>query len=869
MPAAPGTGPVSKPSSTCTPLTPAWPASQGNRERLPDFDSVAEAAPCAHTAPSTDGASPRQALNAKSSTRAPDVHAHARQAIADGAPRADTDPAAHAPRTRSATFYKQRATERYTDYGVTLGRTVAGAPPFPPPVREPASDIDKQPVATVEWRDGLSPEEEFALQKELIYFRSRLCAEDRDAFDSTRRLTPTRREELLKTLSPEQRAERGLRFADEPSPFVDSPRHADIRSRPSVPTPARSRPRAQVILMDLWFVACPLQLDAAVDAIVRGINVSYNGPYSTRTARNMTRTTRETKAMRDAIDGEVEAGRMCGYFAEPPFPVYRVIPLGTVPKKGTDELRPVDNYSVFKQQGINALSDDVVVPSRRLAHVIEAIIAAGPDVHFVKWDIDKAYQLNAVRPQDHWLTVAEVPERGFCYRPYCPFGLKTSGFRFEATGRIISILYTVFQHRMSYNHATQTVTTHPPMSHFRTDDERDPLWDPPPEGHGAFTDSDGGFIHPIGAERLCAQAETVKRVRAEQGDQLMEPPMANPERFVDDFLRCCANVRAAMAVAAAVLYVHARTNIRLKKSKFEFVRRVTDFRGYDIIAPHTLSLPSDKRTRMLAVLQSVDRDHVSLDALEVAIGVFIFMMGVFPQLRGLLSPIYRVLHRDPALRSRGERHRRKPLFPMSSEARKCIWMLRAVTRDGPAASSAHLRSDTVLATQPQAVMHTDWGYSADRKRQGWGIYNITDGSYVQMRVPEHFAKWCRAGKKADSSPALEAFAWVVMIRTYGEDLSNCVVTVFSDNMPAVQAYHRCYYGYLSDSVPLASALRQLAYYLIRFNVVMCLEYVPTNNNLADPLSRFDLQSFVARLGSLGLSPTPSARSPPSMATPTW
>lgn len=771
-------------------------------------------------------------------------------------------------KARSAEHFKRRAAARYDDYGVSLGRNVAGTPPFPAPVNRPASDLDKQPVATVEWRDALSSEEERQLHDDLIYFRSRLCSEDRDAFDATRRLTPTRRAQLLATLSPEERVRRGLRFADEPSPFRDTASHAAIRDNPSIPTPPHPRPRAQAILMDLWFYADPLQLDLAVDAMTRGINVAYNGPYSTRKARNMTRTPCELEAMRSAIDVEVAEGRMAGWFNVPPFETYRVIPLGTVPKKGTTDLRPVDNYSVFRQYGINALSDDVSVPSRRLDHAVENMIAAGEDVVFVKWDIDKAYQVNAVRAQDQWLTVAHVPERGYSYRLYCPFGLKASGFRFENTGRIVHTLYAVFQHRLSFDPRAGSMTVHPPLQHFRADHEPDPLWTPPPEGLAAFPDDDC-FLHPIGIERLQQQAQATDALRRAHPTQLLTPLMKKTERFVDDFLQACAGVEQAKAVASAVLYVHARCAVRLKQRKFEHVTRVTDFRGYDFIAPHTISFPPDKRTRMLEVLQSVDKDHVSYLDIEVAIGVFIFLMGMFPQLRGLLSPVYRVLHADAKRRANGEKHPRKRIFPMSAEARKCVWMLRAVTTQGPATSSAHLRAGAVLATSPHAVFHSDWGYSADRSRQGWGVLNITDNSFVQLAVPQHFSRWCRASLRADSSPALEAFAWVLLVRTYGEKLRNCVITVFNDNMPAIQAFHRCYTGYLSDSAPLAAALRQLAFLLIKHNIVMCLEYVPTSRNLSDPLSRFDTQSFEARLGSLEWSPLPSRRDPPSMPTPTW
>lgn len=768
--------------------------------------------------------------------------------------------------------FKQRAAERFSDYGVTLGRAVANSPPFPPPVLTPATDNDKKPVATVEWRDSLSPAEEQSLQQELIYFRSKLCDEDRDAFDATRRLTPARRAQLLQTLTPSQRTSRGLRFADEPSPFQDTAAHMELRRHPSVPTPQHPRPRVQVILMDLWCVADPLQLDLAIDAMARGINVAYNGPYSTRVARNMTRNPAEVSAMRDAVDKEVAAGRMCGYFPSPPFPVYRVIPLGTVPKKNTEELRPVDNYSVFKRYGINALSDDVAVPSRRLDHAVEAMLDAGPNVHFVKWDIDKAYQVNAVRSQDQWLTVADVPERGFSYRLFCPFGLKASGFRFEVTGRIINTLYAVFQHRISVDCNSGSVITHPPLRYFRSADQPDPLWTSPPDGHAAFSADADHFLHPVGAQRLREHAEVTQRARAaslRDGRPLVEPELSDAERFVDDFLHCCSTLSKARAVAIGVLYVHARSAIRLKQSKFEHVSRATDFRGYDFIAPHTLSLPADKRAKALEVLRTIDHDHVSFASLEITVGVFIFLMGVFPQLRGLLSPLYRVIHHDPATRARGERQPTRKLFAMTSEARKCVRLLRAVVTRGPASSTAHLRNAEKLATHPQAVFHTDWGFAADKKRQAWGIYNITHNSFVQCEVPPHFARWCRIGKRANSSPALEAFAWVVLLKAYGSELRNCAITVFSDNMPAIQAYHRCYYGHLTDSIPLAAALRQLAFLLIRFNVLMCLEYVPTTHNLSDPVSRFELQTFAARLGCLGLCTKPCQRPAPSMPTPAW
>lgn len=137
--------------------------------------------------------------------------------------------------------------------------------------------------------------------------------------------------------------------------------------------------------------------------------------------------------------------------------------------------------------------------------------------------------------------------------------------------------------------------------------------------------------------------------------------------------------------------------------------------------------------------------------------------------------------------------------------------------------------------------------------------------YFIMLVPEEFVALCE-GPSAPSTPALEAFGLWAFLVTFRPFLRNRVILLYTDNIPFLQAYERCFVdgGTSSSSHALACALRHIACELILLSSVLHLEYVDTENNTADPPSRDNLQAMTKRLGSVGLSGPFSSATPPSL-----
>ena len=86
---------------------------------------------------------------------------------------------------------------------------------------------------------------------------------------------------------------------------------------------------------------------------------------------------------------ELEADRLAGPFSSPPFPFFRLSPLGLVPKKTEDEFRLIHHLSFPRGSPLN---DGISVEHTSVSYVtvedaIRAIKAVGPSCYLAKTDI--------------------------------------------------------------------------------------------------------------------------------------------------------------------------------------------------------------------------------------------------------------------------------------------------------------------------------------------------------------------------------------------------------------------------------------------------------------------------------------------------
>ncbi len=115
--------------------------------------------------------------------------------------------------------------------------------------------------------------------------------------------------------------------------------------------------RVKAFLMELWFYACPLWLELCADAHTNGINMGYNGAYSTSKARQPGLQAQERNELIAIIEEDMSLGRNTPWSPANPFDVSRLVPMSTVDKAGGTSKRAVKNYSFNKSASVNDESD--------------------------------------------------------------------------------------------------------------------------------------------------------------------------------------------------------------------------------------------------------------------------------------------------------------------------------------------------------------------------------------------------------------------------------------------------------------------------------------------------------------------------------
>ena len=169
-----------------------------------------------------------------------------------------------------------------------------------------------------------------------------------------------------------------------------------------------------------------------VDGLLYGVDIGFKGDRSySRDARNAssTRDARTSALIGEAIAADVAAGYKAGPFARPPFAVFNVSPLSTVPKG--DGIRLIHNLShPFNGDSINASIDKELYIMQCLRDACAAIARFGRGCLLTKLDISAAFKRVPVRPEDRALLGLRWEDK-YYYELVLPFGLRTSGYRWE------------------------------------------------------------------------------------------------------------------------------------------------------------------------------------------------------------------------------------------------------------------------------------------------------------------------------------------------------------------------------------------------------------------------------------------------------
>jgi hypothetical protein len=125
-----------------------------------------------------------------------------------------------------------------------------------------------------------------------------------------------------------------------------------------IDTPLSSFPIPVTLIAKNWEAALALhpereEVRVAVEGIRLGARVMYSGPRRARVSPNLQSALENAEAVTADIKKEVDAGRMAGPFSHPPSANFISSPIGTVPKKGTDEVRRIHHLSHPSGSSVN------------------------------------------------------------------------------------------------------------------------------------------------------------------------------------------------------------------------------------------------------------------------------------------------------------------------------------------------------------------------------------------------------------------------------------------------------------------------------------------------------------------------------------
>ena len=100
---------------------------------------------------------------------------------------------------------------------------------------------------------------------------------------------------------------------------------------------------------------------------------------------------------------EIEAGRVVGPFKTPPFPNFRISPIGIVPKKVPDELRLIHHLSYPKGSSVNDSIPDACssVHYATISDAIHILKKLGAGCFLAKTDIKSAFRIIPVHPLEY------------------------------------------------------------------------------------------------------------------------------------------------------------------------------------------------------------------------------------------------------------------------------------------------------------------------------------------------------------------------------------------------------------------------------------------------------------------------------------
>ena len=122
-----------------------------------------------------------------------------------------------------------------------------------------------------------------------------------------------------------------------------------------------------------------------------GFQLHFDGPRCSQDAPNLLSAMQNPAAVNAKLSKELDAHRLAGPFSSPPFPVFRVSPLGLVPKKSEGEFRLIHHLSYLRGSSLNdGISVDYTsVSYATVEDAIGLIKSVGQNCFLAKTDVKR------------------------------------------------------------------------------------------------------------------------------------------------------------------------------------------------------------------------------------------------------------------------------------------------------------------------------------------------------------------------------------------------------------------------------------------------------------------------------------------------
>ena len=163
-----------------------------------------------------------------------------------------------------------------------------------------------------------------------------------------------------------------------------------------------------------------------------GFPLHYKGPQFSCHSKNLLSAMQNPTAVDAKLSKELGAHRLASPFSSPPFSVFRLSPLGLVPKKVEGEFRLIHHLSFPKGSSLNdgISPDHTSVSYATLEDAIRRIKTVGLSCFLAKTDIKNAFRTTPIHPEDH--NLLGICWRGLYYYDRCmPMGCSSSCKTFE------------------------------------------------------------------------------------------------------------------------------------------------------------------------------------------------------------------------------------------------------------------------------------------------------------------------------------------------------------------------------------------------------------------------------------------------------